>query len=74
MVTNIFTYATKELSQDAFICWLLANHDVEELQEESYRFLNLLMDTNFANGDIANARIKHYKENEYVQLDLFGGE
>ena len=24
--------------------------------------------------DIANARIKHYKENEYVQLDLFGGE
>lgn len=31
MVTNIFTYATKELSQDAFICWLLVNHDVEEL-------------------------------------------
>ena len=23
--------------------------------------------------DIANARIKHYKENEYVQIDLFGG-
>ena len=23
--------------------------------------------------EIANARIKHYKENEYVQIDLFEG-
>lgn len=52
MDRNLFTYATKELSQDAFICWLLANYDTEELREESYRFINLLMDKNFSYGDI----------------------
>lgn len=33
MENNIFKYATKELSQDAFICWLVEwiNH-----KEESY--------------------------------------
>ncbi|MPM18936.1 hypothetical protein SDC9_65354 [bioreactor metagenome] len=32
---NLFNYATKELSQDAFICWLLAfamtEHELENL-------------------------------------------
>lgn len=38
MLTNIFTYATKELSQDAFICWLLANYDTKEIaQGENYK-------------------------------------
>jgi len=71
MVTNIFTYATKELSQDAFICWLLANHDVEELQEESYRFLNLLMDTNFANGDIKQMTIKQQERKIDIVIDFW---
>lgn len=71
MVTNIFTYATKELSQDAFICWLLVNHDVEELQEESYRFLNLLMDTNFANGDIKQMTIKQQERKIDIVIDFW---
>ena len=28
---NLFDYATKELSQDAFLCWLFANYDEAEL-------------------------------------------
>lgn len=49
MENNLFTFATKELSQDAFICWLLNslnyeggenNTDVKELKECAYKFLN----------------------------------
>ena len=31
--TNLFYYATSELSQDAFICWLLS-HCLKECAEE----------------------------------------
>ena len=71
MVTNIFTYATKELSQDAFICWLLANHNVEELQEESYRFLNLLMDKGFSVGDIKLMTIKQQERKMDIVIDFW---
>lgn len=27
---NLFNYATKELSQDAFLMWLTANYNCEE--------------------------------------------
>jgi len=41
---NIFDYATKELSQDAFICWLIQLADCEghELQTASKEFIALL--------------------------------
>ena len=45
--TNIFAFATKELSQDAFLCWLLENHDSDfpDVQEASLllikHFLNI---------------------------------
>ncbi len=47
---NLFTYATKELSQDAFICWLAAWADTAYkkeyplLQETSRRFIASLFD------------------------------
>jgi hypothetical protein len=47
---NIFEYATSELSQDAFLCWLIAWADSEykELDEDiwklSRRFLKLMID------------------------------
>lgn len=49
MAPNLFTYATKELSQDAFICWLLdwANANNAQanplLQRAACRFLNELL-------------------------------
>ena len=42
MTKSLFDYATKELSQDGFICWLLAHHDDPALSEISYGFINLL--------------------------------
>lgn len=41
---NIFTYATSELSQDAFIAWLCANYDSNKLGELSKKFIGLLAD------------------------------
>lgn len=71
MVTNLFTYATKELSQDAFICWLIANHNKEELQEEAYRFLNLLMDEKFLVGDIKAMTIKQQESKMDIVIDFW---
>jgi hypothetical protein len=71
MITNLFTYATKELSQDAFICWLLANHDNDELQEESYRFLDLLMNKDFSVGDIKLMTIKQQERKMDIVIDLW---
>ena len=36
---NLFNYATKELSQDAFLRWLFANHNAPDLQEAVYCLL-----------------------------------
>ncbi len=36
---NLFTYATKELSQDAFLLWLFNNYDDEEVSPTSYALL-----------------------------------
>ena len=38
---NLFTYATKELSQDAFLCWLFDNYDCE--QEEVSLFSRYML-------------------------------
>jgi len=43
---NLFNYATKELSQDAFICWLLAwadkSYESDELHQLAKKFLETL--------------------------------
>lgn len=41
---NLFDFATKELSQDAFICWLVNNYDSDnkELKRRAYDFINFL--------------------------------
>ena len=33
---NLFEYATKELSQDAFLCWLFANFDCEQEEVKDF--------------------------------------
>ena len=45
MVPNIFRYATKELSQDALICWLVAcaKEADGELRECGLAFVEALM-------------------------------
>jgi len=47
MRNNLFTYATSELSQDAFICWCANWHNDDskpKLRELSHRFISLLSD------------------------------
>ena len=59
---NMFKYATKELSQDAFICWLVnyINTDEEEYKEVAKDFIELIADK------IGNVKFKEYiKSNDY---------
>ena len=43
-MNNMFKYATKELSQDAFICWLInyINTDEEEYKSVAKDFIELI--------------------------------
>ena len=41
-IKNLFNYAPKELSQDAFIMWILDNYDCEELKDVAYDFICFL--------------------------------
>jgi len=55
---NPFTYATKKLSQDAFICSMLANYNTIELEDDAYRLLNLLMGIENSNDKFKVGDIK----------------
>lgn len=74
---NIFTYATSELSQDAFIAWLLEWADPkfktlnEPLHNLGTSFLKELLDTKDKTlSEIESFEIKtqHYKIDVYVEL------
>ena len=56
MVPNIFRYATKELSQDAVICWLVAcgREANGDLRECGLSFVRALMRS--GNGRVIDAR------------------
>lgn len=41
-IKNLFNYAPKELSQDAFIMWVFDNYDCEELKDVAYDFICFL--------------------------------
>ena len=59
---NMFKYATKELSQDAFICWLVnyINTDEEEYKVVAKEFIKLIADK------IGNVKFMQYvKDNNY---------
>ena len=46
---NIFKFATKELSQDAFICWLINwinfKQDNQQLYSKAQKILNYILKT-----------------------------
>ena len=45
---NLFKYATKELSQDAFLCWLISwyndNNKKNQLYTVAETFLNIILE------------------------------
>lgn len=55
---NIFDFATKELSQDAFLSWFIAGCNEPEISEYSYEFINFLTGYHFNVGDIKKVTIK----------------
>jgi len=68
---NIFAFATKELSQDAFICWLLAwadkAHQDDELHTVGLRFIeSLLAKFNLNSEQINSFQIKQ----QYKRIDI----
>lgn len=64
---NLFNYATKELSQDAFLMWLMANYNCEEdkqLKDASRKFICKLFEIN--NVDI--------NENDILNVEVYPQE
>lgn len=72
---NIFKYATKELSQDAFLCWLLSWYNIDEnedeeinkLKEIAIKFLEIIL------GKDDNLRNNKYKieiKRQYKKMDV----
>lgn len=74
---NLFDYATKELSQDAFIRWLLENYNDPELGEYSKEFLYFLVGERFefdhlktfAQVDKIDVSVDIYKEKNSKKHD-----
>ena len=75
---NLFNYATKELSQDAFLMWLIANYNCEEdkqLKDASRKFICKLFEINkidINENDILNAKV-YPQENKidiYAIIDI----
>lgn len=72
---NLFTYATSELSQDAFICWLVEFANPEYgavnpiMRERATAFINLIME-HWNNSRIS--RIKKLETHkQYKNIDVF---
>lgn len=73
MVPNIFQYATKELSQDAFICWLVAcaRRADGELRKCGLAFVEALMRS--GRGRVTDARSgteESYRGEEHAIADI----
>ena len=71
MKTNLFDYATKELSQDAFICWFIANYDSEIIGKHSYGFIRFLTKRNIKDGEITHIDIKQQEHDMDVVIDFW---
>ena len=75
---NLFNYATKELSQDAFLMWLMANYNCEEdkeLKDASRKFICKLFAINnidINENDILNAKVYPQKNkiDIYAMIDI----
>ena len=68
---NIFNYATKELSQDAMICWFLEclNSEDEEYRKLGLNFVRFI----FENEKIENAELfdETFPKTQYKKIDVY---
>ena len=73
---NLFDFATKELSQDAFICWLVSNYDNNEnieLKKLAYEFINFISkkEYDYNNNDIKHLNTLQQANNMDVIIDIW---
>ena len=68
---NIFDFATKELSQDAFLSWFIASYNEPEVSKYSYKFINFLTGYHFNVGDIKKVTIKQQCEDIDIVVDFW---
>lgn len=73
---NIFKFATSELSQDAFICWLVSHVNYLEdmkLNKCAKEFVALLYNLKHENISITGANVKEIKElkQQYFHTDVY---
>ena len=68
---NIFEFATKELSQDAFLSWFIANCNEPGISEHSYKFINLITGYNFRCGEIKKVQIIQQEHNMDIIVDFW---
>lgn len=66
---NLFHYATSELSQDAFICWLLA-HGMEEHQAEDPLLCACALDFIRRVPGLENAQQIDEIKQQYLNIDV----
>ena len=70
---NIFKYATSELSQDAFLCWLIENAKNEYKETELHKFAKLfvseLLDNKISEFEIKNIEKQDKKIDVFIDLE-----
>lgn len=70
---NIFDFATKELSQDAFIMWLISNNDEREdveLRNTSLSFISFLTDYKLGTDELSNSRIEVFSQVNHTDISI----
>lgn len=73
MRTNLFDFATSELSQDAFLCWLaaLASHDNPERQQLGRTFIAWLWESSTGNrADVAAVQLIAEPRQQWQKIDV----
>ena len=70
---NIFDYATSELSQDAFLCWLIAcaSCDEQTVQQLGLDFIQFLYDCDSKNTDSKKVEKLLMLKNQYKKIDVY---
>ena len=69
---NLFKYATKELSQDAFLCWLISwyndNNKKNQLYTVAEKFLNRILEKSKKNWDLRKYKIEIKKQFKNIDI------
>lgn len=68
---NLFDFATKELSQDAFLSWFIANCNDKTIGDYSYSFLNFLTGLKLKFGDIKKMTVLQQEHNMDIVVDFW---